>query len=241
LASLQPAVTELHRLLPVTFRERQRILLRIDGGFGDDENLRWLLPQGYQVLAKGYSGKRATAYARRVRKANWQEIEPGRRWLAWSPIQLAFSRPTRTVAVRWLTPKGQYRHALYITTLTELDLLEIADLYDDRGKVEVEIQADKHGLLVARRRKHAFAAQEMLLLLNDWAHNFLAWFHAQALRQTQFAAFGPKRIVRDLFSIPAQATVVNHRLLELHLKQSHPYAKEMATCLSQLWHSPRPW
>lgn len=66
LASLPPAVRELRRLLPVSFRERHRILLRIDGGFGDDRNLHWLMPQGYQVLAKGYSGKRAAAYASRV-------------------------------------------------------------------------------------------------------------------------------------------------------------------------------
>jgi hypothetical protein len=237
LASLQPAVSEIHRLLPVSFRERQRIILRIDGGFGDDGNLHWLMPQGYQVLAKGYSGKRASAYARRVKKANWREVEPGRRWLAWSPIQLEFGRPTHTVAVRWLTPKGQYRHALYITTLTELDLLDIADLYDDRGKVEVEIQTDKYGLLVAHRRKHRFVAQEMLILLNDWAHNFLAWFHAQALAQSRFAAFGPKSIIRDLFTIPTQATMVNHKLLELYFKQSHPYANEMADCLTRLWHS----
>jgi hypothetical protein len=238
LASLQPAVRELRRLLPVSFRERHRILLRLDGGFGDDHNLHWLMPQGYQVLAKGYSGKRAAAYASRVRPANWLEVAPGQRWLAWSPTQLAFSRPTRTVAVRWLTPKGQYRHALYLTTLTALDLADIAHLYDDRGQMEVEIKTDKQGLLLAHRRKHTFAAQEMLVLLNDWAHNFLAWFRFYALTHSRFADFGPKCIVRDLFAIPAQATLVNQKLLELHLKQSHPYATDMAACLNRLWHSP---
>jgi hypothetical protein len=235
LASLRPVVRELQRLLPLDGWQRQHTLLRIDAGFGDDANLAWLLPLGYQVLAKGYSGKRAAAYARRIKPSDWQEVQPGQRWLAWSPRQLAFGRPTRTVVVRWLTPQQRWKHALYVTTLQELELAEIADLYDERGKAEVEIQADKMGLLLARRRKRSFAAQEMLILLNDWAHNLLAWFHADALGQTPFDGFGPKRIIRDLFTIPAEAVVVTEQLVELRLKQSHPYAEDMARCLTKLW------
>ena len=99
LASLQPGVCELQRLLPLTWTERRRTLIRLDAGFGDDANLSWLLPWGYQVLAKGYSGKRAVSYARRLvpRRAG---SCPGRRWLAWSPVQVNLGWPTRTVAVR---------------------------------------------------------------------------------------------------------------------------------------------
>lgn len=228
-------VNEVQRLLPLDCRQRQSTLIRLDAGFGDDANLAWLIPLGYQVLAKGYSGKRAAAYARRIQPSAWQEIQPGQRWLAWSPRQLRFSRPTRTVAVRWLTPQQRWKHALYITTLSELSLDEIAALYDDRATAEVEIQAAKSGLFLARRRKHLFAAQEMLMLLNDWVHNLLAWFHADVLRQTVFEGFAPKRIVRDLLTIPAQAVIVDDQLLELKLKQSHPYAAPMAACLTKLW------
>ena len=240
LASLQPVVRALQDLLPLNWQQRQRTVVRIDGGFGDDTNLNWLLRQGYQVLAKGYSGKRAKAFARRVASNDWLTIVPDKRWLAWSPTQLQLSRPTRTVVVRWLTAQQQEKHALYLTSLTHLELAAIANLYDDRGRAEVEIQADKMGLLLPKRRKHSFIAQEMLILLNDWAHNFLAWFHATALRHTTFDGFGPKRIVRDLFTIPAEALVLDNRLVRLDLKQSHPYAAEMAGCLNRLWQNPPP-
>ena len=60
LASLEPVVGELQRLLPFTWAERQRTLIRLDARFGDDAHgVSWLLPWGYQVLAKGYSGKQA--------------------------------------------------------------------------------------------------------------------------------------------------------------------------------------
>jgi hypothetical protein len=240
LTALPPVILELQRLLPLDWMQRQRTVIRLDGGFGDDANLAWLLPWGYQVLAKGYSGKRALAYANRVPTADWVEVRPGQRWLAWSPRQLALGHATRTLVVRWLTPRAGFKHALYITTLCDWPLTDIANLYDDRGGMEVEIQTDKAGLLVARRRKHHWAAQEMLILLNDWAHNLLAWFRACALPNSRFADFGPKRIIRDLFTIPGQAVVDGKDLDELRLQAAHPYAAEIADSLERLWQLPEP-
>jgi hypothetical protein len=55
-------------------------VLRLDGGFGTDANLNWALWHGYQVLAKGYSGKRAKAFAQVV--PWWEELRAGERWIA---------------------------------------------------------------------------------------------------------------------------------------------------------------
>ena len=232
---MPPLISELERVLPLRRKERQRTLLRMDAGFGTDDNITWVLPHDYQLLVKGFSGKRAAAYARRV--TTWTEIRPNDTWIAWSPKQLVFPRPTRTAVVRWRTPK-QYRHALYITTLQDLTLHELAALYDDRGRIEVEIQSDKMGLLIARRRKGHFVAQEMLILVNDWVHNLLAWLHANILAESAFAGFGPKRIVRDLLTIPGEATIKDDTLLELRLSETHPHAAEMVRCLVRLWQVP---
>jgi len=51
--------------------QRRQVLIRLDAGFGSDDNINWLLHRGYHVLSKGYSGKRATAFARQVRQ--WQQ------------------------------------------------------------------------------------------------------------------------------------------------------------------------
>ena len=117
--ALPPLIRELERVLPLSRAERQRTLLRMDAGFGTDDNITWLLPHDYHLLVKGFSGKRAAAYARRV--AMWTEIRPNDTWIAWSPKRLVFPRPTRTAVVRWRTRK-QDRHALYITTLLDLTL-----------------------------------------------------------------------------------------------------------------------
>ncbi len=124
---------------------------------------------------------------------------------------------------------------MYITTCCNLSLPEIVARYDQRGAAEVEIQADKAGLLLARRRKHHLPAQSMLVLLDDLAHNLLALFHAEALVGSRFADFGPKRIVRDLLSIPAEVQIEHDELCALRLQAGHPYAHDMATCLAQWW------
>ena len=236
LASLQTAVLVLERVLYLDPRRRQHTLLRIDGGFGSDDNLAWVLERHYQLIAKGYSGKRAAAYAQRVKR--WTEIRPGERWVARSPVQLVFPMPTQTIVVRWLTLKRRFRHALYIATDLDATPVEVAEAYDDRGAGEVEIQTDHMGLLLRRRRKRGFAAQEMLVLLNDLAHNWLAWLHAWVLKDSPFEGFGPKRIIRDLFTIPGEAVIVNDELIELSLKASHPYAAAMVEVLERLWQAP---
>ncbi len=76
------------RLLSLTPARRRRIVLRLDGGFGTDTTLNWALWQGYHVLAQGYSGKRAKAFARLV--TCWQELRPGERGSAPAPVPLRY-------------------------------------------------------------------------------------------------------------------------------------------------------
>ena len=194
--ALKPAILAFEQLVPLPPCQRQSVLVRLDGGFGTDGNLTWLLQRGYSVLAKGFAGTRAAAQARRT--VDWLPLRPGERWVARAPQQLTFPVPTTTVVVRWIDHQGRYKHALYITTCCNLSLPEIVARYDQRGAAEVEIQADKAGLLLARRRKHHLPAQSMLVLLDDLAHNLLALFHAEALVGSRFADFGPKRIVSRL-------------------------------------------
>lgn len=229
-------LSELERLLPLTRSERLRTILRMDAGFGTDANLAYLLPHDYQVVLKGFSAGRAAAHARCI--SNWTEIRADDTWAAWSTKPLQLSRPSRTLVLKQRTPKRE-RHALLLTTLLDLDLSEIIGLYEDRGQIEVEIQSDKMGLLIARRRKRSFAAQELLILLTDWVHNLLAVLHATIFQESPFASFGPKRLIRDVLSIPGAATFEDDQLSTVQLSAEHPHAQAMVVCLSRLLAKPR--
>jgi hypothetical protein len=64
---------ELERVLGSSPEQRERTLLRLDGGFGTDENVEWLCSSGYHFVAKGYHGGRAKKLARSVPKGGWKE------------------------------------------------------------------------------------------------------------------------------------------------------------------------
>jgi hypothetical protein len=206
----------------------------MDAGFGTDAGLSWVLQQGYQLVAKNNSGRRAGAWGQRV--SEWQVVEAGHRWVALPQDQLQFCVPTRTIAVRWLDHrKDKLKHALYVTTDLQRSLLELCHLYDLRGGFEVDIRDDKQGLLLTHRRKRRWCAQEMLLLLNDLAHNFLSMFRHKVLVGTPIANYGPYRLIRDVLTIPGWVLVQHGRLVELRLADSHPLAPILADVLLRLW------
>ena len=195
---LQAAIGQLETTLNLNWWHRKRTCIRIDAGFGTDSNLDWLLKQGYQVVAKNQSGRRAGAWGRRVEQ--WTVLVPDRRWVALPEQQIQFCRPTRTIAVRWLNRRGELKHALYVVTDLTSPILNLAYLYDLRGGLEVDIREDKQGLLLSHRRKRRWCAQEMLTLFNDLAHNFLIAFRRNVLADTPLASFGLYRLVHDVLT-----------------------------------------
>ena len=207
----------------------------MDAGFGTDANLNWVLGQGYQIVAKNNSGRRAGAWGSTIQ--DWQVVEADHRWVGIPQQQLAFCVPTRTIAVRWRDHRKQVdKHALYVVTDLSLTPLEVCQQYDLRGGAESDIRDDKQGLLLTSRRKRRWWAQEVLVLLNDLAHNFLSMFRREVLAETSLAGFGPYRLIEDVFSIPGQAVIKADCLVELRLEAEHPYAQIMAEAMTRLWH-----
>jgi hypothetical protein len=230
---LHPAVWALETALNLPPWQRQCLCLRLDGGFGTDANLNWALRQGYGLVAKNKGGRRAGAWGRRAQ--DWTELEPDQRWVALAPEQLSLAGPTRTLALRWRNQRGQLKHALYVVTDLDSSLELICQKYNLRGGTEVEIRNDKQGLLLAHRRKRAWPAQEILVLLNDLAHNFITAFRRMVLTDTPLAEFGPYRLIQEVFNIPGEVVMRDERLVELRLLETHPYARIMAEALPRLW------
>lgn len=231
---LVDAVQTLERVLRLHPEHHQQICLRVDAGFGTDTNLNWVLKQGYQLCAKNNSGRRAGAWGAQVQ--NWLEVEPGHRWVAISPQQLHFCVPTRTLALRWLDHrKDKYKHALFVVTDLHSSPVEICHWYDLRGAAEIEIRNDKQGLLLTHRRKRLWHAQEMLILLNDLAHNFLSMFRSRILALTPLAHFGSYRLIQEVLNVPGELVFADDHLLEVHLSSDHPHAHVLLEALPRLW------
>ena len=145
-----------------------------------------------------------------------------------------YARRTQTLVLRWLTESKQLQHATLVHSLLDQDWRTIPNLYDGRGAMETEIKADKAGLLIPKRRKKRAAAQEALLLLSDWAHNILAWSRHWMFTDSRFANFGPAALVNDVLCLPGEVVIKGDQLQMVALRESHPYALEMTTCLVKL-------
>jgi len=206
---------------------RRGVLWRLDGGFGSDDKLIWLLARNYQVIAKGFSGRRAENLAKQV--VRWNPY--GDAWLGSVASPVDFGRDVR-VWVKRRVEKGQFKHSYYLTTVKLHSLHAAMALYDQRGGTEVEqFRNDKQGLHLAARRKHGFLAQKALVLLTDVAHNLLSDFQQRALAESPFADYAAKRIVRNLLAIEGNLVWEGDRLVRIELCQANPYAQSLLDCL----------
>ena len=72
---LKQSIREVERILRLTEdrEKRRRTLVRLDGGFGTDANLNWLMWRGYECIAKVYGGKWAKKLASSVAEDGWEE------------------------------------------------------------------------------------------------------------------------------------------------------------------------
>jgi hypothetical protein len=226
----QPAVLGVESAFDLGLSQRQRTLYRLDGGSGTDENLRWLLARGYQVLSKGFSGKRAHALATQVER--WDAYHD-RCWLGRITPTFELGRPIDVVVKKRLH-HGKLKYSYYVTTLTFPSKVAFMHLYDQRGRAEIEqFRNDKDGLHLSARRKHAFLAQKALILLTDLAHNLLADFRSFGLADSRFAQWGAKRIVRDLLAIPGRLYFEHGQLKRIELLATHSYAESLMVCLER--------
>ncbi len=228
-----PTVEALETFLLLTPAQKQRTVLRSDAGFGSDANINHALAAEWQVLTKNKGGRRPEAFARQVASANWQPTGPDH-WSAYAVAPPHYVRPTHCLVLQWLTQNGQLKYAIVICSITDWQISDIIAHYDDRGACETEIQADKGGLRLERRRKRRLAAQEALVLLTDIAHNLLAWVPRWMFPDQPLASFGTTRLIEDVFHLPGRLFFHREQLVEVQLNQLHPYAEPVAAGLERL-------
>jgi hypothetical protein len=99
--------------------------VRVDAGGGSVSEINWLLAQGYQVMAKDYSGVRAQKLAVSVTNGVDDPRIAGRQvgWVMVPPS--AYVREVRPIAVRCRKKNGQWGVGVLISTLSPLEVLVV--------------------------------------------------------------------------------------------------------------------
>lgn len=221
---LPDLLTQAEQVLGLQPFQRQRTIVRIDGGGGSIDSVNHLLEHGYAVVTKDYSFRRTGKLVKSVTAWVADSTQPNRQ-MGWvNEESTDYVAPVRRLAVRSKSAKGRWQYAvLLFANLSDFDLLTLMGersttdaatimeaylhCYDQRGGgIESSFGQDKSGLGLTKRTKKRFQAQRFLMLLGTLAHNLVSWSR-RWLAQTspQVAArlrhYGIKRMIRDLYQI----------------------------------------
>jgi Transposase DDE domain group 1 len=235
--ALKTVVGELETHLRWTRERRQRIVLRLDGGFGTTAVLNWLLSRGYQVVAKiSHSGR-----VRKLRQAlgPWQPTSSAGREIAAVRQPHRFCRATRQWVIRTPKEKGGYQYAVLVTTLTDLEPVALADAYDGRAMIEASFCQDKQALGLVTRRQRRWEAQQMVLLLARLAHHLLLWGKQWLSRvpttRQRLRDYGLLRLLRDVWAVPGVIRWRRGWRVSVRFSPMHPLATPLQQSFSALF------
>jgi hypothetical protein len=223
-------VGEVEHLLQLDALTRAHILWRVDAGFGTDENINWALWRNYQLLAKGFSGKRATKLAQTVKE--WEaapsQQETGRA-VGKILVPIRYGRRTQQWSVR-VSSNGGYKYATLITTLSG-EGPEIVQEYDHRAGSENRARTDMAGLGLGKRKKKRWPAQQIMMLIVQLAHNILvwqnSWFHDTSWttqEQHLLNEQGIYRIVHQRLNIDGRVLKTGRKSSRIELNPLHPFS-----------------
>ena len=242
--SLCELVEATEALLDLTKPQQKRTILRIDAGGGDDHNINWILERDYHLLIKARNWRRAEKLAASVTQWSADPKLPERE-VGWVEQPHRYARATRQVALRKRKANGKWSYHVLVFTLSDemlfelcaqpmpptpqaLDLLLAAvHAYDLRsGGLETQNKGDKQGLALAHRNKSDFAAQEMLVLLAQLAHDLLIWTRNDLAQvDARFQHWGILRLVRDVLQIAGRVCLNAQGHVEhIVLNELHPFA-----------------
>jgi hypothetical protein len=240
-------------VLELAENKRESTIVRVDAGGGEDADINWMLQHQYQVLAKVKSWRRAQKLATSVTEWYLDPKVPERE-VGWVTCPHAYVKATRQLAVRHRKKNGKWSYHVLVFNLTDAMLYYLANrpipptptaievlltalhAYDRRGGgVETQNKGDKQGLGLSHRNKHAFAAQEMLVLLGQLAHNLVVWTRTKlAAVDPRLQKYGIQRTVRDALHIDGCVEIgADGHVKQVILNGKHPLATAVHDAFSR--------
>jgi hypothetical protein len=242
--SLLELVDATTHTLKLDENQRQNTVLRIDGGGGSTANINAVLERQYQILVKLHNWQRARKLAATVHEW-YPDPKVPEREVGWVRPPSAYVRATQQIAIRKRKTKDEWTYAVIVSSVSDPVLQAMNGLdtqpppsereraflilyaYDLRGGgAETQNKNDKQGLGLAKRNKHKFAAQEMLVLLAQLAHNLVIWArNALAQVAPRLAKYGIRRMVRDVFRISGEIRFDAVGKVQITLRENHVLAR----------------
>ena len=251
---LQELLTNAAEILQLDAAKRKRTIVRVDAGGGDDADINWVLRRDYHLLVKVKNWRRAAKLATSV--TTWYpDPKIADREVGWVQRPQAYVQPTRQLAVRTRKADGTWSTHVLVFTLTDALLFQLSGqavppmprphevglaalhAYDRRGGgVETQNKGDKQRLGLTRRNKRRVAAQEMLVLLAQLAHNFVIWTRNDLAQvDHRLHKYGIQRTVRDALQIAGRVQLTpGGQVHQITLNAKHPLARAVQVAFAKV-------
>ena len=251
-SAFRPLMQAAEQVLGASDAQRARTILCVDAGGGTVEDLNWALAHGYQLHAKDFTSARVRRLAGSITQWYDDPKVAGRQVAQVEGETDLYLRPLVRIAVRRRRRNGQWAEGIILSSLTAAQVLALSGgppeplaspqerllayvyFYDQRGGgVETALKSDKQGLGLTKRNKKRLAAQEMVMLLGQLAHNVLLWCRHWLASEPKLASLGVQRLVRDLFHI-AGFLALSELGGQVVLNQAAQLASELVAALRPL-------
>jgi len=253
--AFQSLVREAEDVLDLDEAKRARTILRIDAHGGSQDDVNWALRRGYLIHTKEYSGDRARKLAASVAVWHDDPQDPGRQvgWVTEPATE--YVSPVLRIAVRTRKKNNQWGIGVILSNLAPEQVVLLAHMPIDRlqdplavllayvyfydlrgGGVETQIKGDRQGLGIHKRNKKRFEAQQVLVQLNNLAHNIVIWARGWlAPAYAKLQRFGILRMVRDVFHVSGKIIFQDDaHVVEIILNQADPLANGLCSGLRAL-------
>ena len=210
---------------------RRQAVFRIDGGYGTQPQIKWLLATDRLFIAKA-AVRKAAKWAARVRPADWQLVRGA---AGVRVAEVAAGNGVRGIVCEVSTPSGTTEYSVLLTNLAaEFDAVHLWRLSSERQTIEAFFKVGRNVYGMDNLRSREFKAIYGFLWLVFIGHNLLQWVKQELFAESGLASIGTREMVEKLGRIPArrERTASGWRL---HLPAQQVLARLFVHVLRPKW------
>lgn len=211
---------------------RRRVVYRVDGGYGSQPQVRWMVATQRLFVAKAAT-TRPAKWADKVAPEGWQRVDGSVR------VAEVEGGPHVRAVVCEVTPslsEKRVEYSVLLTNLsaTEFDAVGLWHLYSGRQSIEAFFKMGRRVYGLGNLRSRSFRAIYAFLWLVFITHNLLQWVKGALFGGTPLAEIGTRELVERVARIPAwrERTLRGWRL---HLPAQDALARLVVQGLSSPW------
>lgn len=214
---------------------RRKMVFRVDGGYGTQPQIRWMVAAERLFVAKAAT-TRPQKWAAKVKPLDWQRVDEGAQGVR--VAEVAGGPYVRAIVCEVTPPgvEGRVEYSVLLTNLSaqEFDAVALWHLYAGRQTIEAFFKMGRTVYGLGNLRSRSFHAIYAFVWLVFITHNLLQWVKQALFGGTLLEGVGTRELVERIGRIPAWRERTE-RGWRLHLPAQDALARLFVQALCPHW------